>query len=310
MTMTMRSSAICSGPLQSRNNVFAPQRGVIPFACISNELLSASSYVQSFGSLPAIRPRVIGKADLAKPLRDPPTTDWAARPGQAKFLVRCARDLSATQIQRVVRVPFSERVWVTFREASRLIALDRMLSQRDYLSDLEIPEETVVSITAVLLCEQPEEKEDITNTDGVVREMGLCGSGLAKGAPAILEHGIVVAKIASSYSSSGRGLDNFRKAEVCVGGHGTMLGRDRKADRPFIDDRRRDAARSAVETFPAENDPHANWPPSKCCRRQSLGKAACLATQSSQRYAAAVATPPNWLSEPRVLQSETPFPPK
>jgi hypothetical protein len=157
-------------------------------------------------------------------------------------------------------------MWVTHREPSRLIALDWIVSKRDHLFDLEIPEEAVVSITTIRLREKPEKQEDITDTNSVVRQMRLRGSGLAKCAPTILEHGIMVTKIAADYSSSGCGLDDLGETEVCVGGDGPMLGRDGKADRPAVNNRRRDAARAAIETLPAENDPHVNWPPSQCYR--------------------------------------------
>lgn len=98
---------------------------------------------------------------------------------------------------------------MTHCEPGRLIALDWLVSKRDQLFDLEIPEEAVVSITAIQLREKSEKQEDITDTDGVVRQMRLRGSGLTKGASASLEHGIVVAKIAAGYSSSSRGLDDL-----------------------------------------------------------------------------------------------------
>jgi hypothetical protein len=60
-------------------------------------------------------------------------------------------------------------VWVTHREPRRLIAFGWMVSKRDHLFDLEVPEEAVVSIAAVWLREKPEKQEDITDTDGVVR---------------------------------------------------------------------------------------------------------------------------------------------
>jgi hypothetical protein len=155
---------------------------------------------------------------------------------------------------------------MTHREANRLIIRDRVRPQRDYILDLQVSEEAVVSIPAAWLCKQPEEQKDVANPDGVVREMGLCGSRLPEGAPALFEHRIMMAKAGACDPTPRRGFDNLRKPEICVRGLGAMLGRDRQTDRPAVDNRRRDAARAAVETLPAENDPHANWPPSKCYR--------------------------------------------
>jgi hypothetical protein len=59
-------------------------------------------------------------------------------------------------------------VWVTHCEPGRLIALDWMVSKRDHLFDLDVPEEAVVSITAVRLREKSEKQKDITDTDVVV----------------------------------------------------------------------------------------------------------------------------------------------
>jgi hypothetical protein len=145
------------------------------------------------------------------------------------------------------------------RKVWRLIIRDRVRPQRDHLLDPQVSEETMVPIPTVWLCKQPEKQEDIANPDGVVREVGLCNSGLAEGASAVLEHGIVMAKAAASDPPLGRGFDNLRKSEICVGGFGTMLGRDGQTDRPSVYNRRWDASRSAVETLPAENDLHANW---------------------------------------------------
>ncbi len=153
---------------------------------------------------------------------------------------------------------------MTHREAGRLILRERVRPQRDHFLDLQVSEETVVSIPAAWLCKQPEEQKDVANPDGVVREMGLCGSGLPEGAPALFEHRIMMAKAGSWDPPPRRGFDNLRKPEICVRGLGAMLGRDGQTDRPAVDNRRRDAARATIETLPAENDPHDNWPPSKC----------------------------------------------
>jgi hypothetical protein len=155
---------------------------------------------------------------------------------------------------------------MTHREARRLIIRDRVRPQRDYIFDLQKSEETVVSIPAARLCKQPEEQKDVANADGVVREMGLSGSGLPEGTSALFEHWIVMAMAGACDPPSRRGFDNLRKPEICVRGLGAMLGRDGQTDRPAVDNRRRDAARAAIETLPAENDLHANWPPSKCYR--------------------------------------------
>lgn len=155
---------------------------------------------------------------------------------------------------------------MTHREAGRLIIRVRVRPQRDYILDLQVSEEAVVSIPATWLCKKPEEQKDVANPDGVVREMGLCGSGLPEGAPTLFEHRIVMAKAGSCDPPLRRGFDNLRKPKICVGGLGATIGRDGQTDRPAVDNRRRGAARPAVETLPAENDPHANWPLSKCYR--------------------------------------------
>ena len=69
-----------------------------------------------------------------------------------------------------------------------------------------------------------------------------------------------MAKTGASDPSFRRSFDNLRQSEICVGGLGAMLGRNGETDRPFVDNRRQNAARTAVETFPAENDLHANRP--------------------------------------------------
>jgi len=155
---------------------------------------------------------------------------------------------------------------MTHRETAWLISRDRVRPQRDYILDLQVSEEAVVSIPAAWLCKQPEEEKDVANPDGVVREMGLCGSRLPEGAPAILEHGIVMAKAGARDPPLRCGFDNLRKPEIRVRGLGATIGWDGQTDRSAVDNWRRDAARAAIETLPTENDPHANGPPSKCYR--------------------------------------------
>ncbi len=79
-------------------------------------------------------------------------------------------------------------------EAGRLISCSWIRSQRNSFLNHQKTKKTVVPVAAIGLCKQTKEQEDISYPNGVVREVGLRSSGLAKGAPPLIKHGVMMAK--------------------------------------------------------------------------------------------------------------------
>ena len=124
-----------------------------------------------------------------------------------------------------------------------------MLGQRDDPLDLKETEDPVVWIAA-FLAEQAEEEEDIADSHAPVGEMRLCRTALAEQAAAVgQEHRVVMAQIVRPEPAPARPCRVVSQTQLAIARLRGSPCRDRQADRPAIDDRRRTAARRAVETL-------------------------------------------------------------
>jgi hypothetical protein len=132
----------------------------------------------------------------------------------------------------------------------------------------------MMPIAPIRIAEQSEEQEDIADTHAVVLEVRLRGAGLTEGAAAPLKHRIMMAKIGSRQSPLCHALNNVLQSEIAVCRLRSSLRRDRKADRPSINNRRRSPARSAIEPLSAEDNLQGLESPfGRCSSRRSDPKA-------------------------------------
>lgn len=81
------------------------------------------------------------------------------------------------------------------RKAFGLVAFLRATPERPDLVNPEKAKDSVVTISAVLLCEETEEKEYVTDANSLPCQVPLGGAGLAKGAPAVVKHRVLMAEV-------------------------------------------------------------------------------------------------------------------
>ena len=172
-------------------------------------------------------------------------------------IIRCG-GIARSRVDRIVSVPLADRMRMATPEAGGLIRERWRHPRFGHVRDLEVAVDTVMGLAAVGPGEQTEEEEHVADTDSLVSEVALRRTGLAEGAAARLEHGIVVAEIRCGEPTSGCSLDDLAEAEVAVGrfGPGVPNGNG-DADGAAVDDRRGCSAGRAVEPLAAEDDLHS-----------------------------------------------------
>lgn len=213
---------------------------------------------------PSVRPTVIGQAGSLKPRGHSPAAHLSADSGQAQVCMCVDGNMTPSDIDCIVLVPFTDDVRMRPGESGRLARSIWFGAENIHALDLEIAMDPMMPIAPARIVKQTEEEEYVANADTLIAKMRLSGTGLAEGAAPGLKHWVMMAQAQSAQTTFCYLLDDIAKFEIAIGRRGASLSGDRQTDWPARYDRRRNPAGPTVKSLAAEYNFHWECLPVTC----------------------------------------------
>jgi len=131
-------------------------------------------------------------------------------------------------------------------------------SQSANFIDFQVSEYPVMTIPAIVRCEQTKKKKHVANADAIGFQMRLRRACLAESPTSIREYRVFVAKFVGTNTSFGHVFDDISESSEAVACLRASLRWDREANRLPINDRRWSLSGRAIEAFSAEDQSHSS----------------------------------------------------